>query len=76
LPRDASIRIAIQSAPFTLHVLLPDGSAGATIAPIASAGLALGAIPQGGTYTLKVQTAGNWGITIVFFAQMSSGRNA
>jgi hypothetical protein len=67
LPGDASVRIAVEKGPFTLRVLRPDGTDGATLAPIPDAGLALGAIPQGGTYTLDVQTTGNWGVSIVFF---------
>jgi hypothetical protein len=68
LPGDASIRIAVEAGPFVLRVLRPDGTDGATIAPIPNPGLALGAIPQCGTYTLDVQTSGRWGITIAFFA--------
>jgi|GEM_PF-2782007 len=66
LPGDASMRIAVEKGPLTVRVLRPDGSEGATLAPIPNAGLALGAIPTGGTYTLEVQTLGAWGITIVF----------
>jgi hypothetical protein len=66
LPGDASIRIALETGPMELRVLRPDGSAGATVAPIPNAGMALAAIPEGGIYTLEVKTAGAWGITVVF----------
>jgi hypothetical protein len=66
LPSDASVRIAVEKGPMTLRVLRPDGSEGASIAPIPNAGLALGAISQAGTYTLEVKTEGKWGVTVVF----------
>jgi hypothetical protein len=72
LPGDASVRIAIETGPLVLRVLNPDGTDGtdgATVAPIPNAGLALAAIPQGGTYTLAVETTGNWGISIVFMTR-------
>jgi hypothetical protein len=69
LPSDASVRIAVERGPFALRVRRPDGSDGADIAPIPDAGLGLGAITEGGTYTLEVRTGGSWGITIVFFSK-------
>jgi hypothetical protein len=69
LPGDASLRIAAETGPFVLRVLRPDGTDGATVAPVPNAGLALGAIPQGGTYTLDIRTEGCWGVTIVFVAR-------
>jgi hypothetical protein len=66
LPGDASVRIAVEKGPLTVRVLRGDGTDAADIAPIPNAGLGLGAIPEGGTYTLDVRTAGSWGITIVF----------
>jgi hypothetical protein len=66
LPSDASVRIAVEKGPFALRVLRPDGTDGANIATIPNAGLGLGAIPKGGTYTLDVRTSGSWGISIVF----------
>jgi hypothetical protein len=68
LPGDASVRIAVEAGPLELRVLRPDGTTGADVAPIPNAGLALAAIPAGGTYTLEVKTAGSWGITVVFMA--------
>lgn len=68
LPGDASVRIAVEKGPLTVRVLRSDGSDGANIAPIPNAGLGLGAIPEGGIYTLDVRTTGSWGITIVFMA--------
>jgi hypothetical protein len=67
LPGDASIRMVIERGPFVLRVLNPDGTDGATLAPVPDGGMALGAIPQGGTYTLEVKAPGKWGITVVFF---------
>jgi hypothetical protein len=69
LPGDASMRIAVEKGPLVLRVLNPDGTEGAKVAPIPEAGLALGAIPQGGTYTLEVRTAGCWGVTVVYEVQ-------
>jgi hypothetical protein len=66
LPGDASVRIAVEKGPFALRVLRPDGTDAANIAPIPDAGLGLGAIPEGGTYTLEVRTGGSWGVTLVF----------
>lgn len=66
LPSDASLRIVVEKGPFVLRVLKSDGSEGATVAPVPNAGLALAAIPEGGTYTLEVRTAGGWGVTVVF----------
>jgi len=68
LPGDASVRMAIEEGPFVLRVLNPDGTDAATLAPVPDGGMALGAIPQGGTYTLEVKAPGRWGITVVFFA--------
>lgn len=70
LPSDGSMRIAVEAGPMELRVLCPDGSEGATVAPIPNAGLALAAIPTGGTYTLEVKTTGSWGITIVFMTPL------
>jgi hypothetical protein len=67
LPADASVRIAVEKGPMALRVLRPDGTEGATVAPIPDAGLALAQIPAGGTYRLEVRTAGSWGITVIFF---------
>jgi hypothetical protein len=69
LPGDASVRIAVEKGPLTVRVLRGDGTDAANIAPIPNAGLGLGAIPEGGTYTLDVRTAGSWGISIVFMAK-------
>jgi hypothetical protein len=67
LPADASVRIAVETGPATVRVLRPDGTEGATVAPIPNAGMALAQIPAAGTYALEVRTAGSWGITVVFF---------
>lgn len=69
LPSDASMRIATEKGPTTIRVLRPDGTAGADVTPLPEAGLGLAAIPEGGTYTLDVQTTGSWGITIVFMTK-------
>jgi hypothetical protein len=68
LPSDAALRIAAEKGPMVLRVLRSDGTEGATLSPIPTAGLALGAIPQGGTYTLEVRTSGRWVVTVVFGA--------
>ena len=68
LPGDASVRIAVEKGPFVLRVLNPDGSDATKIAPVPDGGMALGAIPHGGTYTLEVKAPARWGITVVFFA--------
>ena len=67
LPGDASVRIIAETGPIAVRVLNPDGSDGAKLAP-AGRGLALGAIPAGGTYTLEVRTPGRWGVTLVYMA--------
>jgi hypothetical protein len=67
LPSDAALRIAAEKGPMVLRVL-NDGTEGATLSPIPTAGLALGAIPQAGTYTLEVRTSGGWAVTVVFGA--------
>jgi hypothetical protein len=66
LPSDGALRIAVEKGPMVLRVLRSDGTEGATLSPIPTAGLALGAIPQAGTYTLEVQTSGRWAVTVVF----------
>jgi hypothetical protein len=66
LPCDASVRIAVETGPFALRVLNPDGTDATTLAPIPDGGLALGAIPHGGTYTLEVKAPARWGVTVVF----------
>jgi hypothetical protein len=68
LPTDAALRIAVEKGPLALRVLRSDGTEGATLSPIPTAGLALGAIPQAGTYTLEVRTLGRWAVTVVFGA--------
>ena len=65
LPGDASVRIVAEKGPLALRVLRPDGTDGAEIAPMGG-GMALGAIPQGGTYTLDVRAPARWGVTVVF----------
>jgi hypothetical protein len=66
LPGDASMRMAAEKGPFVVRLLNPDGTDATKLAPVPNGGLALGAIPQGGTYTLEVKTPGRWGITVVF----------
>lgn len=68
LPGDASVRVVVETGPFVLRVLRPDGSEGAPQVPVPNPGLALSAIPAGGTYTLEVRTSGSWGVTVVYFA--------
>jgi hypothetical protein len=66
LPGDASVRIAAERGPFALRVLRPDGTDAVNPANMPFGGLGLGAIPEGGTYTLEVRTPERWGITVVF----------
>lgn len=66
LPGDASVRVTVEGGPFALRVLRPDGTEGAPRVAVPHSGLALSAVPQGGTYTLEVLTSGPWGVTIVY----------
>lgn len=66
LPAEASLRMAVEKGPLTVHVRRPDGSEPAPVSPIPTAGLALAAIPEAGTYYLEVEATGAWGISIVF----------
>jgi hypothetical protein len=68
LPSDAALRIVVEKGPMVLRVLKLDGTEGATLTPIPTGGLALGAIPQAGTYTLEVRTSDRWAVTVVFGA--------
>jgi hypothetical protein len=68
LPSDAALRITVEKGPMVLRVLKSDGTEGATLMPIPTRGLALGAIPQAGTYTLEVRTSDRWAVTVVFGA--------
>lgn len=68
LSGDAALRIAAEKGPFTLHVRRPDGSALSDVASLPDGGLALMAIPEGGAYTLAIQTPARWGVTVVFQA--------
>jgi hypothetical protein len=66
LPSDASMRMIAETGPFVVRLLNPDGTDTTELAPVPNGGLALGAIPQAGTYTLEVKTPGRWGITVVY----------
>ena len=68
LPGDASVRIAAERGPFALRVVRPDGTDAVNPASMPFGGLGLGAIPEGGTYALEVQTPERWGVTVVFAA--------
>jgi hypothetical protein len=65
---DASVRMAIETGPFEVLVLREDGTSGADLAPLPTGCLALGSIPEAGTYRLDVRATGNWGVTVVFTA--------
>jgi hypothetical protein len=66
LASDASVRMAVETGPLEVRVLREDGTSGADLAPVPTGCLALGAIPEAGTYRLEVRATGNWGVTIVF----------
>jgi hypothetical protein len=66
LPGDGALRIAAEKGPFILHVRRPDGTALGDVATPPEGGLALMAIPEGGTYTLTIQAPARWGVTVVF----------
>jgi hypothetical protein len=65
LAGDAALRIGAEKGPFVLHVRRPDGSA-LEVADLPEGGLALMAIPEGGTYTLEIQAPARWAVTVVF----------
>ncbi len=65
---DASVRMAVETGPFEVRVLREDGTSGADLAPVPHACLALGSIPEAGTYRLDVRATGNWGVTVVSMA--------
>lgn len=69
LPSDGSMRIVAEKGPFVVRLLNPDGTDATSLAPVPNGGLALGAVPNAGTYTLEVKTPGRWGITIVYEAK-------
>jgi|SRR5947209_16348846 len=68
LPGDAALRILAETGPFTLRVRRPDGSTLNDVASLPDGGPALMEIPEGGTYTLAVQTPARWAVTVVFEA--------
>jgi hypothetical protein len=68
---EASLRMAVETGPFELRVVRPDGTGGADLAPVPRGCLALGSIPEAGTYHLEVRATGNWGVTVVFAAPKS-----
>jgi hypothetical protein len=44
----------------------PDGSTLADVADLPNGGLAIMAIPEGGTYTIEVRAPARWGVTVVY----------
>jgi hypothetical protein len=65
LRRDAALRILAEAAPLTLWVRRPNGTVLSDIASLPEGGPGLMAIPEGGTYTLAVQTPARWAVTVV-----------
>jgi hypothetical protein len=67
LPGNAVLRIAAEkTGPFLLRVRRPDGSTLADVADLPNGGLAIMAIPEGGTYTIEVRAPARWGVTVVY----------
>lgn len=65
---EASVRMAVETGPFAVRVLNPDGTDAADLAPVPRPCMALGSIPAAGTYTLAVRATGAWGVTVAFRA--------